>query len=121
MISRDAERARDQRDALAAAAAKRGLPIVLPSASALTNLTFEQLRDAEFSRLDAVAQATGGDTTLAGQLVFMEKSLRWNARWRLAWQGTTYRWGFTRVTFDDAFRDALGGAAQILSGHGKPK
>jgi len=123
LVSSDDERARNQREALEAAASKRGLPIVLPStrALAIAGLTVEQLPGADFSRLQAVADATGGDVALVGTLVFVEKSLRWSADWRLAWQGTTYRWRITSTTFDDAFRQAMTGAAQILSGHGKPK
>jgi hypothetical protein len=123
LVSSDDERARNQRDAIEAAALKRGLPIALPSASALTvaGLTVVQLPGADFARLQAVANATGGDLALVGTLVFVEKSLRWSADWRLGWQGTTYRWRITGATFDGVFRQAMAGAAQILSGHGKPK
>ncbi len=123
LVSSDGERARDQRDALEAAASKRGLPIALPSASTFTiaGLTFEELPSADYSRLQAGASATGGDLALVGTLVWMEKKLRWSADWRLAWRGTTYHWRITSVTFDESFRDAMAGAAQILSGHGKPK
>jgi hypothetical protein len=121
LVSGDGERARDQRDALEAAALKRGLPIVLPSASLLAGLDVEQLSGVDLSRLQALAEAAGGDLALVGTLVFVEKSLRWSADWRLAWQGTTVRWRITSVTFDDAFRRAMAGAAQVLSGHGRPK
>jgi hypothetical protein len=122
-VASDDERARNQRDALEAAASKRGLPIVLPSTAALAGagLTVEQLPGAHVARLQAVASTAGGDLALVGTLVFVERSLRWRADWRLAWQGTTYRWRITSITFDDAFRQAMAGAAQILSGHGKPK
>jgi len=38
----------------------------------------------------------------------------------MAWQGRPHRWRFRSVTFDEAFRRAIGGAAQILSGNGDP-
>ena len=96
---------------------------MLPNASALAaaGLTVEQLPRLDVARLQAVATAAGGDLALAGTLIWAEKPLHWNADWRLAWQGTTYRWRITSVTFDDGFRVAMAGAAQILSGHGKPK
>jgi hypothetical protein len=123
LVSSDDERARNQRDALAAAASKRGLTIALPSAGAfaVAGLTVEQLPGADFPRVQAVANAIGAELALVGMLVFVEKSLRWSADWRLDRQGTTYRWRTTSITFDDAFRNAMAGAAQILSGHGKPK
>jgi hypothetical protein len=34
-------------------------------------------------------------------------------------RGQLHRWQFRGVTFDEAFRRALGGAAQILSGNGE--
>ena len=34
--------------------------------------------------------------------------------------GKTYRWQVRGVSFDEAFRVAMGGAAQILSGNGQP-
>ena len=122
LLASDGDRGRDQREALDAAAAKRGLPVMLPAASALAGagLTFAQLPAAEPARLDAAAKASGGDMALAGQLVWVERSLGWTADWRLAWQGTTYRWRIKGVSFDDAFRNAMEGAEQILSGHGKP-
>jgi hypothetical protein len=38
----------------------------------------------------------------------------------MEWQGRPVRWQLRGVTFDEAFRRALGGAAQILSGNGDP-
>jgi uncharacterized protein len=123
LVSSDDERAGNQRDALEAAASKRGLPIVLPSASAFAaaGLTVKQLPGVDLARLQAVANATGGDLALVGTLVFVDKLLRWSADWRLGWQGTTYRWRIANVTFDGVFRQAMADTAQILSGHGKPK
>ena len=46
---------------------------------------------------------------------------RMGTAWRMEWQGRPHRWQFRGVTFDEAFRRAIGGAAQILSGNGDPK
>ena len=53
-------------------------------------------------------------------MVFSEKALRWTADWRLRARGKAYAWQVRSVTFDEVFRATLGGAAQILSGHGQP-
>jgi hypothetical protein len=36
------------------------------------------------------------------------------------WNGRMHRWQLRGVTFDEAFRRGIGGAAQILSGNGDP-
>jgi hypothetical protein len=123
MLTSDGERARDQRDAFMAAASKRGLPIALPSTSALAaaGLDFAHLAKADMGHLDALAKQSDGDQALAGQLVWEDRALGWSAQWRLSWQAGTQRWRIAGVSFDEAFRNAMGGALQILSGHGTPK
>jgi hypothetical protein len=63
----------------------------------------------------------GGDQALAGSLVWSDEALGWIAEWRLASGGKLYRWKVSGVGFDDAFRNALRGAAQVLSGNGAPE
>jgi len=123
MLTSDGERARDQRDAFIAAAGKRGLPIALPSTGALAaaGLDLAQLEKADMGRLDALARQSGGDQALAGRLVWEDRTLGWSAQWRLSWQAGTQQWRIAGVAFDEAFRNATGGALQILSGHGTPK
>jgi hypothetical protein len=38
----------------------------------------------------------------------------------MAWHGATYQWQTRSISFDEGFRAALAGAAQVLSGHGRP-
>jgi hypothetical protein len=57
---------------------------------------------------------------LAGRLVWDDQALGWATEWQMAWQGRLRRWQFRAVTFDEAFRRAIGGAAQILSDNGDP-
>ncbi len=111
-----------QRDALVAAAWRRGMPIVLPDEAVVAGigLNFETLPSANLQSLDAAAKKIGGDLALAGRMVFHEKALHWTADWRLSAPGKTFKWQDRSVTFDEAFRNAMGGAAQILSGHGQP-
>lgn len=45
----------------------------------------------------------------------------WDAAWSLAWAGQQRAWDIRGVSFDDAYRNAMAGAAAALSGHGPPK
>ncbi|HUH85238.1 MAG TPA: DUF2066 domain-containing protein [Stellaceae bacterium] len=110
-LASDGEHGLGQRLSLAAAAEQRGVPIVLPAMAALAAA-------GGADRSTRVARRLGGDLALTGALVWQGQG--WQARWRLAWHGVRYRWGSDAVSFDDAFRRAMDGALQILSGHGRP-
>jgi hypothetical protein len=122
LLASDGERGRDQREALEAAAARFGLPIALPDQAALTEagLSYESLPTVDPARLDATARTMGGDLALIGSMLWSQEALGWIADWRLGAEGKSYRWQIRGVSFDDAFRNAMAGAAQILSGHGQP-
>jgi hypothetical protein len=122
LLASDGEHGRDQREALADAAKRLGIPMVLPDQAALTKagLSYESLPAIDLPRLDLAARTMDGDLALAGSMVWSEEALGWNANWRLEAQGESYGWQIRGVGFDDAFRNAMAGAAQILSGHGPP-
>lgn len=109
-----------QRDALLAAADKRGMLIVLPGAAALakSNITGETLGTTPLSALAPVAAEQDAEAVLTGRLVWDDRQLGWATQWQIDWAGRTYRWQLRGVTFDEAFRRGIGGAAQILSGNG---
>jgi hypothetical protein len=122
MVTSDADRAAIQRESLLAAAARRGMTVVLPSAAALAE---SSINGAEFgtttsSKFGSVAARQGGEVALIGRLVWDDRELGWATQWRIDWQNRTHRWRIRGVTFDEAFRRAIGGAAQILSGNGDP-
>jgi hypothetical protein len=121
MLADDGDRTLE-REALAAAAARRGVPLILPSQAALdqAGLRFETLPATDLSRFDAAAQAIGGDLALVGHMAWSDAAMSWVADWRLRSADATYQWQVRSVTFDDGFRKAFGGAAQILSGNGQP-
>ena len=50
-----------------------------------------------------------------------DADLGWVADWRLMHEGKNYAWQVRSVSFDEAFRVAMRGAAQVLSGNGQPK
>ncbi len=108
--------------ALMNAARRYGLPVVLPSQEALkaAGVTFGSLQDADPEALAGAAHASGGDMALAGSLTFSDAELGWIADWRLN-DGKNHRWGIRRVTFDEAFRNAVRGISQVLSGNGEPQ
>ena len=120
MVTADADRAAIQRESLLAAAARRGMTVVLPSAAALAE---SSINGAEFgtttsSKFGSVAARQGGEVALIGRLVWDDRELGWATQWRMDWQNRTHRWRIRGVTFDEAFRRGIGGAAQILSGNG---
>ena len=121
MLTRDGDHV-GPNESLAAAAERRGIPILMPSTRelAMHRIAWENLTG-DMAGFDAMARALGADVALAGQLIWEERELGWAASWSLVAAGGVHRWQIRGVTFDAAFRDALGGSAQILSGHGDPK
>ena len=111
-----------QRDALLAAADKRGMLIVLPGSAALakSNITGETLETTPLSTLAPVAAEQDAEAVLTGRLVWDDRQLGWATQWQIDWAGQTHRWQIRGVTFDEAFRRGIGSAAQILSGNGDP-
>jgi hypothetical protein len=98
------------------------MTVVLPSAAALAG---SSMNGVEFgtmtsSTLGAVAVRQGGEVALIGRLVWVDRELGWATQWQMNWQSRTHRWRVRGVTFDEAFRRGIGGAAQILSNNGDP-
>jgi len=122
-LAGDGERGADQRDALAAAARQVALPMTLPNQAALASAraSYESLAASDPANFNAAAKAAGGDLALVGRLAWSDKAMGWIAEWGLASGGKAYRWQISGVSFDDAFRSAMRGAAQVLSGNGQPR
>jgi hypothetical protein len=122
LLTNDGPHGRDQRDALADVSWRYGVPVGLPKLTSMSELGLfvQTVPSASLKRLQAVAQNIGGDFALAGTLTWSAKDLGWTATWRFGPAGETHMWSVKGVSFDAAFRSALLGAAQILSGHGSP-
>ena len=122
VVTTDGPQSDLQRDALLAAADKRGMDIVLPGAAALakSNITGAELRAPSFPALAPVAAELGGEVVLVGRLVWDDRDLGWATQWQMDWRGQMHRWQIRGVTFDETFRRGIGSAAQILSGNGDP-
>jgi hypothetical protein len=110
------------RQSLLAASARRGMPIVLPDDAALakSGLDGEALAKLPPSALAARAAELGGEAALVGRLKWDDSDLAWAAEWQMDWQGRPHRWQLRGGTYDEVFRRAIGGAAQLLSGNGDP-
>ncbi|MBN9221872.1 MAG: DUF2066 domain-containing protein [Mesorhizobium sp.] len=120
VLSAEEERGETMRESFANAASPTLMHIVFPKASRLAGSSEEALRAADITTLDRLARQIGGSQALAGSIVWSDKELGWIADWRLADHAKTYHWQVRGVSFDEAFRVAIAGAAQILSGNGQP-
>jgi hypothetical protein len=114
LLTSDGEHGYGQREVLKSASARAGLPILIPSESALgaSGLTPEAL-----TTQDALAatQALGADGLLLGQLWLDKDGAYWDVIWQIDCQGVTARWTLDNVSFDQGLRDAVRRAALALS------
>lgn len=123
LLASDGERGIDEREALAAASKRRGVPVALPSRAVVRDegLALETLSADDAPKLAAASRRIGADLVLAGRMSWDEAMPGWIADWHLASGGATHRWRTRLPTFDETFRTAIGGAAQILAGYGPPR
>ncbi|RWP43038.1 DUF2066 domain-containing protein [Mesorhizobium sp.] len=121
-LTADDERGAPMRESFVNAADPLAMRIAFPKASHLSEsrLDDKALHQTDMAALDKAAKQAGADQALAGSIVWSDKELGWIADWRLATGGKTYHWQVRGVSFDEAFRVAMRGAAQVLSGNGQP-
>lgn len=103
-----------QREALFAAADRFGLRVILLPEQELP------AENAAGPGIVARAARTVRSTELAaltGTLVWSDADAGWAGNWHVAQGGRERSWSIRGVSFDDAFRNAIGGAAAVLSGH----
>ncbi|RWM26846.1 DUF2066 domain-containing protein [Mesorhizobium sp.] len=120
VLTADEDRGETMRESFANATAPLLMHASFPKSGQLAGLDDKALRNADMARLDRLAKKAGAVQALAGSIVWSDKELGWIADWRLSDRGKTYRWQARGVSFDEAFRVAVRGAAQILSGNGQP-
>ncbi|WP_027167970.1 DUF2066 domain-containing protein [Mesorhizobium sp. WSM3224] len=120
VLTQDEDRGDTMRESFANATGPLLMRVTFPRAGQLGGLDEKALSGADMARLDKLAKKVGAARALAGSIVWSDKDLGWIADWRLADRGRTYRWQARGVSFDEAFRVAIKGAAQILSGSGRP-
>jgi hypothetical protein len=118
----DRKQGTTMREAFADAAGALAIPILFPKKQDLKKVGLDAgtLPRTGLPVLDAFAGEIGGNRALAGSVVWSEKDLGWIAEWRF-FDGTgTAIWQVRAPSFDKAFRSAMRGVAQILSGNGDP-
>lgn len=122
LVSTDGPHGFGQAGALADAAVKVGVPVVVPSLAALTadRLSYNSVEEADPVGLDGASSSLGATEPLVGSMVFSDADLGWIVDWRFAWQGAVHRWQVKGVNFDAAFLSGMRGVAQIASNHGSP-
>ena len=84
----------------------------------VVTITGETLEATPLSVLAPVAAEQDAEAVLTGRLVWDDRQLGWATQWQMEWGGRTHRWQVRGVTFDEAFRRGIGGAAQVFSGNG---
>ena len=120
VLTADADQGKTMRESFANATGPLLMRITFPKTRQFGGLDEKALAKADMAKLDQLARKAGAARALAGSIVWSDKELGWIADWRLANRGKTYRWQVRGVSFDEAFRVAMRGAAQILSGNGQP-
>ena len=123
LLTGDADEGFDQRESFMSAAWLTGIPMVLPSSATLNEagMTAEKLPTASLSDLRRIARASGGRIALTGSIAWNKGMLGWKGNWQLQLTDGPHDWQIQNVNFDAAFRSAMRGAAQVLSGHGEPE
>lgn len=122
VVNADDERDEAMRESAANASLLYSVPIAFPPETAVTdNLpTFAAALRANPVDLDAAAKASGGDAALVGTIDWSDAAHGWIADWTIAKDGKPVHWQKKGISFDDAFREGLSGAALALSGNGTP-
>ncbi|MEQ1953459.1 DUF2066 domain-containing protein [Mesorhizobium yinganensis] len=123
VVARNSGDGNYMRQSLTAAGEPLALPVDLPDAATLSSaaLNANTLPKVDLADLDAIAARYDGAHALAGGLTWSEEERGWIAEWRIDHDGKVYEWTQRGVSFDDAFRKAMAGTLQILSGNGQPQ
>jgi hypothetical protein len=113
----------DMRISLRYAMERYGMIVTLPSVHALAanQVAIDTLAGMPAESLSRVVQRSGGVLPLVGTLDWSDADIGWVGKWTLTdSQGHSHHWEVRGVNFDEAFRNAVRGAAQVLSGNGEP-
>jgi len=122
MLSSMADQGDLMRESFKDAAWNAAMEVVIPSPATIeaAGLTVETARDTDPGSLLAFVDRKVGQIPLVGTLDWSKQLLAWKSAWRLETAGRDHGWAIEGVNFDAAFRNGVGGAAQVLSGNGNP-
>jgi hypothetical protein len=120
VLAGDGDENADMAASLQSAAGPMAMSIVVPNKATLAKagLIFEEVWATSPELLGSTAASIGSRQVLAGSILWSNKELGWIADWWLKGGDKPYHWRVRGVSFDEAFRVAIRGAAQILSGNG---
>ena len=112
----------DMREAMDNAARRYGLTVNLPSVAVLQSnqISMDTATIIAGDRLSKVTELSDSEFPLVGDLQWSDAALGWVAVWSLEANGRRDRWSVSGVNYDEAFRNAVRGAARVLSGNGEP-
>jgi uncharacterized protein len=122
ILSSDGAFGPDMREALTNAAQRYGLSVHLPSVATLQSNqnAIDQPTTTQSDRLLRIAKSSDSELPFLGKLRWSDAAHGWVASWKFAANGRHYHWAISGVNYDEAFRNAVRGAARVLSGNGKP-
>lgn len=122
IVTADDPRDKAMRESFTNAALRYGAQIVFPHYPVTLSgtRTFDAWMKPDEVDLDVAGRAAGGDTGLVGTLTWSDSEHGWIANWRVQTGPRQVSWQIRGVSFDDAFRNAVLGSAQVLSGNGEP-
>lgn len=118
-VVEDADRDLAMRQAFDQAAEPLAFTVDFPTATQAREILAKSGR-ARLGDLHLQDVPSGAGAPVIGRLVWSDKDLGWVATWHFQSGPRTVRWIVRGVNFDEAFRVAVRGVAQILSGNGDP-
>jgi hypothetical protein len=117
VLTEDGGESPHMRESLALAAEPLAVEVRLPRAAVRPPMTGDLPSPESF---EVLRQAAGDDVPLAMTLQWSDEALGWVASFRMMNEKGIQDWSATGISFDEAFRIAMRGAAQVLSGNGPP-
>lgn len=122
MLTSMADQGDLMRESFKDAAWNAAMEVIIPSPETIARagLSVDNAPAASLNSLLPFVDGKAGQVPLAGELAWNKALLAWTARWRIMAGGTETGWSISGVNFDAAFRNGVGGAAQVLSGNGVP-
>ena len=104
----------------AAAAEPLAMAIALPSKSSLAGMDESSLSAGRPCDAGPIGESSRRRRASDRPPHWSDSDLGWIAEWKIVVDGRTHQWQVRGVSFDEAFRVAMRGAAQVLSGNGSP-
>ncbi|MBL0371067.1 DUF2066 domain-containing protein [Rhizobium sp. KVB221] len=118
-VDRDQQRDLAMRQAFEQAATPLAFTVAFPTEAEIKS-TLSASRRTRPGDLEPSDIPPAFATPVIGHLTWSDKDLGWVARWEIGNGAAPITWEVRGVNFDEAFRVAIRGVAQILSGNGDP-